>query len=57
MRAEAHFDIENKLVNLLLDMEEISVEQLEEMVTRLGDAGMDEIIKLLAKMALVERGR
>jgi hypothetical protein len=55
MKTEVYFGVEDKIVNLLLDMEGIPAEQLEEMVGRLGDAGMDEVIKLLAKMALANQ--
>ena len=55
MKTEVYFGVEDKVVNLLLDMEGIPAEQLEEMVGRLGDAGTDEVIKLLAKMALANQ--
>jgi|TARA_R110001599_G_scaffold88126_1_gene234408 hypothetical protein len=55
MKTEVYFGVEDKIVNLLLDMEGIPAEQLEEMVARLGNAGMDEVIKLLAKMALANQ--
>jgi hypothetical protein len=55
MKTEVYFGVEDKIVNLLLDMEDIPAEQLEEMVARLGNAGMDEVIKLLAKMALANQ--
>ena len=55
MKTEVYFGVEDKIVNLMLDMEGIPAEQLEEMVARLGNAGMDEVIKLLAKMALANQ--
>tara|TARA_R110000851_G_scaffold25240_12_gene72913 strand:- start:1754 stop:2038 length:285 start_codon:yes stop_codon:yes gene_type:complete len=52
MKPEVYFGFEDKLINLLLDMEDISAEQLEEMEARLGDTGLSKVVKLLAKMAL-----
>jgi len=52
MKPEIYYGIENKLVNLLLDMEDIPADQLNDMVERLGDEGMAKVIKLLASMAL-----
>ena len=52
MKPEVYFGIEDKLINLLLDMEDIPADQLNDMVGRLGDEGLARVIKLLASMAL-----
>ena len=56
VKAEKYYGIEDKLVNLVLDMEDIPDDQLNDIITRLSDTGLEQITKLLAKMALQNKG-
>ena len=52
VKAERYYGIEDKLVNLVLDMEDIPDDQLNDVINRMSDTGLEQITKLLAKMAL-----